>query len=152
MNTYVLLLRGINVGGKNQLHMAGLASFLVDQGCSQVRTYIQSGNAILRSPLAAKALTARIEKALPQAFALDSAVVRVLVLTKQQLAAIVSKRPKGFGDQPAKYHADVIFLMGIGAGEAIKVFAPRAGVDRVWPGCRAPSRLKFARRNGDHHP
>jgi uncharacterized protein (DUF1697 family) len=28
----------------------------------------------------------------------------------------------------------VIFLMGIGAGEAIKVFAPRAGVDRVWPG------------------
>jgi uncharacterized protein (DUF1697 family) len=100
MNTYVLLLRGINVGGKNQLHMAGLASFLVDQGCSQVRTYIQSGNAILRSPLAAKALTARIEKALPQAFALDSAVVRVLVPPSSSSRQLSASGPRVSATSP----------------------------------------------------
>jgi len=46
----------------------------------------------------------------------------------------VDDRPKGFGDQPEKYHSDVIFLMGIDAAEAMPIFNPREGVDRVWPG------------------
>lgn len=134
MKTYVALLRGINVGGKNKLPMAGLKTFLEEQACADVRTYIQSGNVILRSPLDAKALGAKIEKGLSKTFTLDSATIRVLLLTKKQLQQIVEDRPKGFGDQPAKFHSDVIFLMGITVTEAMKVFAPREDVDRVWPG------------------
>ncbi len=134
MKSYVVLLRGINVGGKNKLPMAALRSFLEEQGCAEVRTYIQSGNVILRSPRDTKSLGARIEKGLSTSFKLDSATIRVLLLTKKQLQAVVENRPQGFGDQPGKYHSDVIFLMGIGAGEAMKVFAPREGVDTVWPG------------------
>ena len=44
------------------------------------------------------------------------------------------KRPKGFGDHPETYHSDAIFLMGIDAPTAMKVFDPRPGVDEVWPG------------------
>jgi uncharacterized protein (DUF1697 family) len=46
----------------------------------------------------------------------------------------VDNRPKGFGDQPDKYHSDAIFLIGIEAAEAMSTFDPREGVDRVWPG------------------
>ena len=55
-------------------------------------------------------------------------------MTAAQLHAVVAKRPKGFGDQPAKYHSDAIFLLGIDATAAMEAFDPREGVDRVWPG------------------
>jgi uncharacterized protein (DUF1697 family) len=41
---YVVLLRGINVGGKHKLAMSDLAAMLVEAGGLNVRTYIQSGN------------------------------------------------------------------------------------------------------------
>lgn len=46
---YVMLLRGINVGGKNILPMRDLTDLLNGLGCSDVKTYIQSGNAVLRA-------------------------------------------------------------------------------------------------------
>ena len=49
MNTCVALLRGINVGGKNTLPMKDLVTILEDLGCTNVRTYIQSGNVVYRS-------------------------------------------------------------------------------------------------------
>ena len=47
--TYLALLRGINVGGKNKLPMKDLADMFIAAGCNDVRTYIQSGNVIFRS-------------------------------------------------------------------------------------------------------
>lgn len=134
MNTYVILMRGINVGGKNKIPMTELKLFLEEQGFDNVKTFIQSGNVILQSKLDAKTLGQKIEKSLPTKFKLDSSMIKVLVLTHKQLQMIVDHKPKGFGDQPEKYHSDVIFLMGLNADEAIKVFKPREGVDQVWPG------------------
>ena len=45
----VALLRGINVGGKNKLPMTALAEIFSEAGCSEVRTYVQSGNVVFRS-------------------------------------------------------------------------------------------------------
>jgi uncharacterized protein (DUF1697 family) len=132
MKTYVVLLRGINVGGHNKVPMGALKSCLEEDGFADVRTYIQSGNVIVRSPLAAKAVGTRIEACLAKQFATDN--VRVLVLTRQQLAAVVAKKPKGFGDQPTKYNCDVIFLMGLAPADVLPVFDPRTGVDTIWPG------------------
>ena len=42
--TYVALLRGINVGGKNKLPMAELREMFGEAGCDDVRSHIQSGN------------------------------------------------------------------------------------------------------------
>ena len=47
MNRFVVLLRGINVGGKNKLPMADLRAALGDAGYADVSTYIQSGNIAL---------------------------------------------------------------------------------------------------------
>jgi uncharacterized protein (DUF1697 family) len=134
MTTYLLLLRGINVGGKNKVSMAGLKACLEDLGCSNVSTYIASGNVILQSEQRPDALQGQVETILPQRFSLDTELVKVLVLTRPQLQAIVDKKPGGFGEQPTKYHSDAIFLMGIHVAEALQVFSPREGVDTVWPG------------------
>jgi len=134
MHTYVVLLRGINVGGKNIVPMAGLRSCLEELGFSDVTTYIASGNVILASDKSAVQIQARTEAALTKSFKLHSELIKVLVLTRKQIQAVIDKKPAGFGDQPAKYSSDVIFLMGIDAAQAMLVFDPREGVDTVWPG------------------
>jgi uncharacterized protein (DUF1697 family) len=134
MRTYVILLRGINVGGKNRVPMAELRAHLEEAGLADVRSLIASGNLVVRSTLGAAALQDLVEELLPSKFQLDTELVRVLVLTPAKLRAIVDERPTGFGDKPDTYHSDVVFLMGITAREAMAVFDPREGVDEVWPG------------------
>ena len=134
VTTYLVLLRGINVGGKNKVPMAPLRELLEELGYGNVATYIASGNVILSSDRPPKAIKRQIEDALPRTFRLDSELVAVLVLTRPQLRAIVDQKPRGFGEHPETYHSDAIFLMGIDSAEAMKVFDPRPGVDGVWPG------------------
>jgi len=134
MNVYVILLRGINVGGKNKVPMAGLRKCLEELGFADVETYIASGNVILKSDKQPDEIKVQIEAALPKCFKLDSELIKVLVLTRDQLRAIVDSKPEGFGEQPEKYNSDAIFLMGIDAGQAMTVFDPRVGVDKIWPG------------------
>jgi uncharacterized protein (DUF1697 family) len=131
---YLILLRGINVGGRNKVPMAALRELLESHGHTKVSTYLVSGNVILSSDRSAATIKRELEKALPEVFKLDSELIAVLVLTRAQLQAVIRDRPKGFGDQPDTYHSDVVFLMGIDAPTAMKVFDPRSGVDAVWPG------------------
>ncbi len=132
--TYLALLRGINVGGKNKVPMAGLKTLLEEIGLEDVSTYIASGNAMFRSGLAAKAIARKIEDGLTSTFKLDDELVKVLVLSHAELKAVIGKRPKGFGDEPDKYHSDAVFLMDIDLDEAFALFKPREGVDKVWRG------------------
>lgn len=134
MNTYVVLLRGINVGGKNKVPMAELKHCLETLGYAAVSTYIASGNVLLMSDKPAATIQAEIEAELPKRFALDSSIIKVLVLSHAQLQAIVDNKPKGFGDHPDTYHSDAIFLIDINTDSAMSVFRPREGVDVVWPG------------------
>ena len=134
METYVVLIRGINVGGKNALSMADLRKFLEEQGFVDVSTYIASGNIILRSDKPANEIRASLEKKLPQNFKFEDEFVKVLVLTSAQFQGMVVNKPEGFGEQPDQYHSDAIFLMDIDADETMSVFNPREGVDRIWPG------------------
>ena len=134
MTSYLVLLRGINVGGKNKVPMAELRSLLEDLGFENVSTYIASGNVFLDSDLTAAKVASAIEAALPKAFKLHSELIKVAVLSDKELEAVVRRRPKGFGDEPSKHHSDAVFLMGIDADEAMTVFSPRDGVDKVWPG------------------
>jgi uncharacterized protein (DUF1697 family) len=134
MKAYVLLLRGINVGGKNKVPMSELKKCLEDLGFSNVSTYIASGNAIVQSDKHPDEIKALVEAALTKNFKLDSELIKVLVLSHAQLKKIVDNKPKGFGEDTATYYSDAVFLIGINAAETMPIFSPREGVDVVWPG------------------
>jgi uncharacterized protein (DUF1697 family) len=134
VKSYLVLLRGINVGGKNKVPMAELRKLLEDLGYVDVSTYIASGNVVLRSDRTAAEIKSQIEDALPRAFRLDSDLISVLVLTHAQVRALVKVKQNGFGEKPWTFHSDAMFLIGMNAAKAMEVFDPRAGVDTVWPG------------------
>jgi len=125
---YLVLLRGINVGGRNAVPMAQLRAMLEAMGCTSVATYIQSGNVTLRSELAARALGKQIEQELRETFVLDSDLIKVLVFDRAYLERVVAERPKGFGDQPELYHSDAIFMLDLSTEEAWTAFSPLEGV------------------------
>ena len=134
MKTYVILLRGINVGGKNKISMAKLKLFLEEQGFEDVLTYSQSGNGVLRSDLPAKKLSATIEERLPKTFKLDSSLIKILALPHNTFKNVVAQAPKGFGKDNSKYRYFVLFLMGTRASTAMKEIEVRDEIDTAWKG------------------
>jgi uncharacterized protein (DUF1697 family) len=87
---YALLLRGVNVGTKNALPMADLRAMLARLGCTDVATYIQSGNAVLSTALTRPALLAAAEAALA---AYMGRPIAVTVRTAAELARVVAANP-----------------------------------------------------------
>jgi uncharacterized protein (DUF1697 family) len=68
-NVHVAFLRGINVGGKNKLPMKDLSAMFVAAGCTDVETYIQSGNVICKThPTRAAKLSAKVTGAILERF------------------------------------------------------------------------------------
>ena len=61
-NTYVVLLRGVNVGGNNLLPMKALSTLLTAHGFRGVKTYIQSGNIVLKAKTHPSASIAKLIK------------------------------------------------------------------------------------------
>jgi uncharacterized protein (DUF1697 family) len=133
---YVVLLRGINVGGRNKVAMAALRDHLGGD-FTAVRSYIQSGNVVLDSDLSAGELAARIERSLPTAFELDSELIRVLVLDRAAYREVVEGAPRGFGADPETYRYDVGFYVGVAAAEVEPHISVNPEVDEVTCGERA---------------
>jgi uncharacterized protein (DUF1697 family) len=131
--TYVALLRGINVGGKNLIRMPALKAAFEDEGFEDVATYIQSGNVVFAAPATRAAdLTHRIETMLAGAF---DYVPTVVVRNHKQVRGTVDGAPKGFGAAPATYRYDVIFLKEpLTAKTAIKSVPTNPAVDAAHAG------------------
>ena len=73
---HVALLRGINVGGRNKVPMADLRSAFEEAGCTDVRTYIQSGNVVFgASSSVAKSIAQTIERELSERLGVRSPVI-----------------------------------------------------------------------------
>ena len=90
-STYVALLRGINVGGKNKLPMKDLVAILERAGCTRVRSYIQSGNVVFDAePKLAAGLGAHVSAEIARRFGLR---VPVMLRTARELRAVASKNP-----------------------------------------------------------
>ena len=86
MNTYIALLKGINVGGHKKVPMAELRELLSKSGFENVQTYIQSGNVILQSNNSdISKIESDIEKSIEDYFGFE---VSVLVKTRQDLQRI----------------------------------------------------------------
>ena len=90
MNTYIALLRGINVGGKNILKMKDLVDLLEKQGAQQVKTYIQSGNVVFQSNKIPSHLSDQISQAIQQRFGFAP---HVLVMDQAEFEKAIAENP-----------------------------------------------------------
>ena len=106
MPTHVALLRGINVGGNNKVAMADLRDVVASLGHTGVSTYIQSGNVLFTAregpAAAATGLAADLERAIEKAFGLR---LRVVVLSRAELAQVISDNPYQAEPNPKFVHA-----------------------------------------------
>jgi uncharacterized protein (DUF1697 family) len=90
MAPIVALLRGVNIG-KRQLPMAALRTGLEAVGCTDVATYVQSGNVVLAPPTdAGKDRAGWLEEVIAD---IAGFAVPVVVRTKAQMAEVVAANP-----------------------------------------------------------
>jgi uncharacterized protein (DUF1697 family) len=119
--TYVSLLRGINVGGHKRIKMDQLRKSLETLGFEQVKTYIQSGNIVFRTEKASpKVLSSKIQEKILTDFGFP---VSVVCRTAQELKAAVENNPfsKERGINLEKLH--VMFLSATPTPAALKTLA-----------------------------
>ena len=115
-DVYVALMRGINVGGNNMIAMKDLTALFEEVGCSDVRSYIQSGNVVFRATAAVvKGLHAAVERALVKRF--GTAVP--LVLRSQAELAACDNSPflTKDADRAARRHVSRSAAVGDGSGD-----------------------------------
>ncbi len=127
LNTYVALLRGINVGGKNKLMMKDLSDLFTEAGCASVQTYIQSGNVVFQAPHeVADALSAQISALIAERF---SPRVPVVLRTADQLAETFQSNPFLAQGLP-KDALHVMFLADLASPEKVAgLDAARSALD-----------------------
>lgn len=105
---YVVILRGINVSGKNVIRMADLKAALVVNGFSEIETYIQSGNiSIVQNKYEQATLEKEIEKIIETHFGL---IVPVIALDKINLQKVIANNPYIHSDQIGDRAFYVTFL------------------------------------------
>ncbi|MCF6526242.1 DUF1697 domain-containing protein [Streptomyces sp. JJ36] len=91
MTTYAALLRGINVGGRRKVPMAELRELLASLGWTDVRTYLQSGNAVFTTPPEDTGPPGpRLERALAEHFGFE---VPCLLRTASELREVADACP-----------------------------------------------------------
>ncbi|WP_299338866.1 DUF1697 domain-containing protein [uncultured Psychroserpens sp.] len=91
MNTYIVLLRGINVGGHKKVPMAELRELLTKTGFESVKTYIQSGNVIFQSSeLNNATIEQKVKGAIASQFGFE---VPVMARTRDELEVIFNACP-----------------------------------------------------------
>lgn len=91
MNHWIVLFRGINVGGKNIVTMKQLKEMLFGLGCQNVETYIQSGNVVLQhSESNPRVLSKKIANEVRVGFGFQP---HILVLTLAQLQRAAENNP-----------------------------------------------------------
>lgn len=119
--SYLALLRAINVGGKNKLPMPALRELFVDAGCQEVQSYIQSGNVLFKAePQAVSPLPALLSASIAERFDLR---VPIILRSQAQLADVLSHNP--FIEEGAALEAlHVLFLAHSPTAERVSALDP----------------------------
>lgn len=99
MKTYIVLLRGVNVSGKNIVKMAVLKDILIDNDFKNVTTYIQSGNIILSSDLGKDVVVTKVQQLINDHFQLQ---IAVFCLNLQEMETALQNNPFTENIEPNK--------------------------------------------------
>ena len=123
MKTYISILRGINVGGKNLIKMNSLQAMFEGMGFHNVKTYIQSGNVVFQSlETHPEELERLISEGILREYQFN---VPVLVREVSELKSILALNPliTDFEEDISKFHVTFLsklpesqYLQGIISG------------------------------------
>jgi uncharacterized protein (DUF1697 family) len=119
----VVLLRGVNVGGKRLVPMEALKQVAASIGCSAAATLIQSGNLVCKSVLAPQLLETKFATALAARFGFT---IEVAVRTGVAWNTYLQNAPfaDAQAERPSKLHIGVARVSV--AQDAAKALAPYA--------------------------
>jgi uncharacterized protein (DUF1697 family) len=124
----IVLLRGVNLAGRNRVSMPKLREALGEAGFEDVSTYVQSGNVVLSSESSAKRVRGDVQKLIADRFGLD---LEVVVRTRSELAKVIERNPLGKVAKTPKLY-QVTFLESAPSAEVVrKLEAAVSGKERV---------------------
>ena len=104
---YIVLLRGINISGKNKISMSELKNELL-KNYQNVLTYLNSGNIILDSDKDREYIMNDIYNMIKKRFNLD---IPVFVITSIELKNILKNSPKWWGTSNKETYDNLIFII-----------------------------------------
>ena len=132
-SAFLALLRGINVGGRNVIAKDDLRQCFEDLGCTNVRTYIQSGNILFRSSVTGvEELTEAVETGLSDRFSYHAQAV---VLSRKKYQTAVAAAPDGWGVDADRKHNALFTLKTITPKQVLaQLPAPKTDLETVTVG------------------
>ncbi|MBN3368692.1 hypothetical protein CF087_20770 [Clostridium botulinum] len=131
MRRYIALLRGVNISGKNKVPMAELKKAFDELGFGEVKTYLNSGNAIFSSGEEnIEGLMRRIESMIKEQFDLD---IPVFVTSKESLEDILQHAPDWWGSENKEIYDNLIFIVppATFAEVSSEIGEPKEGLERI---------------------
>lgn len=135
MNTYVALLRGINVGGNAKVPMGTLKKEFESLGYFNVRTYINSGNIIFQTNETSHSkMIETIEKKITTTFGFQ---IRVVIRDIKNIQLLCKKIPRDWTNN-SETKTDVLFLWDeFNKKDVIELVGANPDVDQIlyFEGC-----------------
>lgn len=133
MNTvvYIVLLRGINISGKNKISMPELKTALTEKGFADVKTYLNSGNVIFSGDETdVVKLAEKIRAIIFEVFQLE---IPVFVISQDELKKLLSKAPSWWGSDSKDIYDNLIFAIAPYSIETVveKIGEPTAELEKV---------------------
>ena len=101
-NRVLVLLRGVNVGGRHPLAMPALRAVFAELGCDRIDTYLQSGNLVCTAHASLTSGTIAAELARHFGFPIP-----VVLRTAEELDASIAANP--FTHRPGSTRSTLLF-------------------------------------------
>lgn len=127
---YIVLLRGINISGKNKISMNELKEELLKNNYTDVLTYLNSGNIILKSNKSEKDISDDVNKIIMNKFNID---IPVYVIKLEELIDVLNNNPSWWGINNKDIYDNIIFIMSPTKVEEVidVVGEPSENIDRI---------------------
>lgn len=126
---YIVLLRGINISGKNKISMSELKIELL-KNYQNVLTYLNSGNIILDSDKDREYIIDDIYNMIKNRFNLD---IPVFVITSSELEDVLKNSPKWWETSNKETYDNLIFIMPPTKYEEVYnvIGEPKADIEQI---------------------
>jgi uncharacterized protein (DUF1697 family) len=127
MQTFICLLKGINVGGNNRIKMEDLKTLFTSLTLKNPRTYIQSGNIAFESNFESSYLQEIVFKGIQAKFALS---IHPIIRSKQEWYAIIEKSP--FTHKHDIGHLHLTLLESLPTSDLVNQLHQMDGLNDEW--------------------